>query len=989
MTSSQINEIFDKTSFLHGINTAYIEEMFEKFQANPNSVPNDWKEFFAGITKNIKNQNSIKASWSQEKEIEFSNGDLVSAVDGNWSRKVHSKAIEINDGASLTEEEIKNQTLDSIGAIRLIRAFRVNGHLVAKLDPLNLREVRQHPELDYKNYGFSEKDLNKSIFVGGSLGLHSTKLSEIIKILSETYSGSIGVEFVHIQDPDQKQWVQERIEEVRNKTHFTDKGKKAIYRRLLEAEMFEKFLDKKYLGTKRFGLVGSESTIPGIEQIIKQSCLSGIEDVYIGTAHRGRLTLLSSVMEVPLRAIMAKFQGVGEDPNEVLGSGDVKYHLGISSDREFEGKKIHLSLTPNPSHLESVDPVVIGKVRAEQTMLKDKTNDRVIGLLIHGDAAMAGQGVVAETFTMSQLRGFRTGGTIHFVINNQIGFTTVPRYGRSAPYCTEIAKIIQAPIFHVNGDDVESVVHVCRLAVEYRNKFKTDVVVDMFCYRRSGHNEMDLPEFTQPLMYRKIKEQKTTLKLYEEKLVEENILTDSEIKKEEEEYRKILEEEFSLSNSYKPNKADWLEGSWKGLSTASFDERRGQTSVNVEDLISIAKEIYEIPNDFNVHKRIKKIFEDRLNSVVNNVGIDWATAESLAFATLLAEGFGVRLSGQDSGRGTFSQRHAVLYDQANEKRFVPLRHFRKKQGFFEVIDSFLSEYGVLGFEYGYSQVDPRTLVLWEGQFGDFANNAQTIIDQFITTGERKWLRMSGLTLLLPHGHEGQGSEHSSARLERFLQMCAEDNIQVVNCTSPANYFHVLRRQLHRDFRKPLIIMTPKSTLRHKKNVSSIDQFINGSTFHRVLREEISEQEEKQINRVLLCSGKIYFELQDEIDKLKKENIIILRIDQLYPFPYDVLKDEFKRFPGAEIYWVQEEPSNMGAYRFAKHRVESVLSSLLGKHEELLFIGRRASASPATGILERHIENQRNILRLAIEADKKEIISNKDGVSLVKFKLPIE
>jgi len=753
--------------------------------------------------------------------------------------------------------------------------------------------------------------------------------------------------------------------------------------------MFEKFLDKKYLGTKRFGLVGSESTIPGIEQIIKQSCLSGIEDIYIGTAHRGRLTLLSSVMEVPLRAIMAKFQGVGEDPNEVLGSGDVKYHLGISSDREFEGKKIHLSLTPNPSHLESVDPVVIGKVRAEQTILKDKTNDKVIGLLIHGDAAMAGQGVVAETFTMSQLRGFRTGGTIHFVINNQIGFTTVPHYGRSAPYCTEIAKIIQAPIFHVNGDDVESVVHVCRLAVEYRNKFKTDVVVDMFCYRRSGHNEMDLPEFTQPLMYQKIKEQKTTLKLYEEKLVEENILKDSEIKKEEEEYRKILEEEFSLSNSYKPNKADWLEGSWKGLSTASFDERRGQTSVNVEDLISIAKEIYEIPNDFNVHKKIKKIFEDRLNSVVNNVGIDWATAESLAFATLLAEGFGVRLSGQDSGRGTFSQRHAVLYDQANEKRFVPLRHFRKKQGFFEVIDSFLSEYGVLGFEYGYSQVDPRTLVLWEGQFGDFANNAQTIIDQFITTGERKWLRMSGLTLLLPHGHEGQGSEHSSARLERFLQMCAEDNIQVVNCTSPANYFHVLRRQLHRDFRKPLIIMTPKSTLRHKKNVSSIDQFINGSTFHRVLREEISEQEEKQINRVLLCSGKIYFELQDEIDKLKKENIIILRIDQLYPFPYDVLKDEFKRFPGAEIYWVQEEPSNMGAYRFAKHRVESVLSSLLGNNEELLFIGRRASASPATGILERHIENQRNILRLAIEGDKKEIISNKDGVSLVKFKLPIE
>ena len=988
MTSSQINEIFDKTSFLHGVNTAYIEEMFEKFQTDPNNVPTDWKEFFLGITHNIKNQNSLKASWSQEKEIEFSNEDLVSAVDGNWSREVHSRSIEIDNRDFLTEEEIKNQTLDSIGALRLIRAFRVNGHLIAKLDPLNLKEVRQHPELDYRNYGFSDEDLNKSIFVDGSLGLHSANLSEIIKILSETYSGSIGVEFVHIQDPDQKQWVQERIEEVRNKTHFTDKGKKGIYRRLLEAEMFEKFLDKKYLGTKRFGLVGSEAAIPGIEQIIKQSCLSGIEDIYIGTAHRGRLTLLSSVMEVPLRSIMAKFQGGGEDPNEVLGSGDVKYHLGISSDREFEGKKIHLSLTPNPSHLESVDPVVIGKVRAEQTMLKDKTNDRVIGLLIHGDAAMAGQGVVAETFAMSQLRGFRTGGTIHFVINNQIGFTTVPHYGRSAPYCTEIAKIIQAPIFHVNGDDVESVVHVCRLAVEFRNKFKTDVVIDMFCYRRSGHNEMDLPEFTQPLMYQKIKEHKTTLKIYEEKLRAENILNDSEVKKEEEEYKKILDDEFALSNSYKSNKADWLEGSWKGLSTASFDARRGQTSVSIEDINKIAQEIHRIPENFNAHKRIKKIYEDRLNSVANNTGIDWATAESLAFATLLNEGFGVRLSGQDSGRGTFSQRHAVLYDQVNEKRFVPFRHFREKQGFFEVIDSFLSEYGVLGFEYGYSQVDPRTLVLWEGQFGDFANNAQTIIDQFITTGERKWLRMSGLTLLLPHGHEGQGSEHSSARLERFLQMCAEDNIQVVNCTSPANYFHVLRRQLHRDFRKPLIIMTPKSTLRHKKNVSPVEQFINGSTFHRVLREEISSQEEKKINRVLLCSGKIYFELQDEIEKLKKENIIILRIDQLYPFPYDVLKDEFKRFPGAEIFWVQEEPSNMGAFRFAKYRIESVLSSL-GRNEELLFIGRKASASPATGILERHIENQKNILRLAIEADKEEIISNKDGVSLVKFKLPIE
>ena len=990
MTKASINEIFDRTSFLHGSNTAYIEEMFIRFQSNPESVPNDWKDFFLGISQATQNQNSLKASWSKEEEIKLTNGDLVSAIDGNWSRTDDlEEEFQKKKDVKPSVREIEQKTLHSIGALRLIRAFRINGHLIAKLDPLNLKEIQLHPELDYKNYGFSKNDLSKEIFIHGSLGLNSGKLSDIIQILHETYAGSIGVEFLHIQDPDQKQWVQERIEEVRNKTQFTEFGKKAIFRRLLESEMFEQFLDKKFLGTKRFGLVGSESAIPGIEQIIKQSCLAGIEDIYIGTAHRGRLTLLASVMEVPLRAIMAKFQGGSEDPNEVLGSGDVKYHLGISSDREFDEKKIHLSLTPNPSHLEAVDPVVIGKVRAQQTLLKDKSNDKVIGLLIHGDAAMAGQGVVAETFAMSQLRGFRTGGTIHFVINNQIGFTTAPYYGRSAPYCTEIAKTIQAPIFHVNGDDVEAVVHVCRLAAEFRNKFKTDVVVDMFCYRRLGHNEMDLPEFTQPLMYQRIKQHSSSLKIYEKKLISENVLDAKEAEKEREDYKKILEEEFSLANTYKSNKADWLEGSWKGLSTASFDERRGKTSVSAEDLSLIANEIHKIPKDFSVHKRITKIYEDRLDSVVSGEGIDWSTAESLAFATLLAEGFGVRLSGQDSGRGTFSQRHAVLYDQINEKRFVPLRHFREKQGFFEIIDSFLSEYGVLGFEYGFSQVDPKTLVLWEGQFGDFANNAQTIIDQFITTGERKWLRMSGLTLLLPHGHEGQGSEHSSARLERFLQMCAEDNIQVVNCTSPANYFHVLRRQLHREFRKPLIVMTPKSTLRHKKNVSSIDYFINDSTFHRVLRNNISLEEEKKINRVLLCSGKIFFELQDEIDRLKKQNIIILRLDQLYPFPYEVLKEELIRFPKAEIYWVQEEPSNMGAYRFVKHRIESVLTSLNLNKSELLFIGRKASATPATGILERHMKNQKNILRLAIEGDQKEIFSNKDGVSLIKFKLPIE
>ena len=632
---------------------------------------------------------------------------------------------------------------------------------------------------------------------------------------------------------------------------------------------------------------------------------------------------------------------------------------------------------------------MIGKVRAKQTLTKDKNNEKVIGILIHGDAAIAGQGVVAETFAMSQLRGFRTGGTVHFVINNQIGFTTMPLYGRSAPYCTEIAKIVQAPIFHVNGDDPEAVVHVCRLAAEFRNKFKTDVIVDMFCYRRAGHNEMDLPEFTQPLMYKKIKEHNSTLKIYEKKLIEENILSTEDSKKFENEYKNFLDSEFSLSKTYKSNKADWLEGSWKGLSTASFDARRGKTAVEKNDLISISVAIHKLPEEFTAHKRIKKIYNDRSVSVLNGVGIDWATAEALAFASLLSEGFGVRLSGQDVGRGTFSQRHAVLYDQVNEERFVPLRHFQDQQGLFEIVDSFLSEYGVLGFEYGYSQVDPKTLVLWEGQFGDFANNAQTIIDQFITTGERKWLRMSGLTLLLPHGHEGQGPEHTSGRVERFLQMCAEDNIQVINCTSPGNYFHALRRQLHRDFRKPLIIMTPKSTLRHKKNTSKIEDFINGSSFHRVMNDQLDQSSKGKINRVLLCSGKIYFEIHDQIESLGIENVAILRLDQLYPFPYDALTDELEYYKDCEIYWVQEEPSNMGAYFFVKERIESVMHSLNLKTKELIFIGRRSSASPATGVQARHTQNQKNIIDLALNAEKKEIYDNRDGVSLLKYELPIE
>jgi 2-oxoglutarate dehydrogenase E1 component len=962
-------------SFLNSANAPYVAELYFKYTQNPKSIDDSWKRFFSSLN-----------------EDELS---VLSDFGGPKWKKRETNVIDdisfdkvVRSSASVDFASFKTSTLDSIRALRLIRAYRVNGHLIANLDPLNLHEKNYHPELDYKSYGFTDNDLDREIFVDGSLGLETATLAEIIKILNKTYSSSIGVEFLHIQSVEQKQWVQERIEEVHNKTNFTTQGKKAIYQRLVESELFEQYLDKKFLGTKRYGVEGGESMIPGIEQIVKQSCLADVQDIYFGTAHRGRLTLLATVLGMPYRGILSKFQGSLNDPNEVLGSGDVKYHLGVSSDREFDGKKIHLSLTPNPSHLEAVDPVVAGKVRARQTLLEDKMTNKVFGLLIHGDAAMAGQGIVAETFAMSQLRGFRTGGTIHFVINNQIGFTTTPHYGRSAPYCTEIAKMVQAPIFHVNGDDPEAVVHVCRLAAEYRNLFKEDVVVDMFCYRRSGHNEADEPMFTQPLMYKKIKKHATTLNIYKDQLIREEVLTEDEAKLRISDFKKFLDSEFELSKSYKPNKADWLDGTWTGFKTASFDARRGKTSSNEEDIKLIAKEIHSIPENFTPHKRIKKIYNDRYQSIVNEQNIDWATAEALAFASLLADGYGVRLSGQDVGRGTFSHRHAVLYDQKNEERFVPLRHFREKQGLFEIVDSFLSEFGVLGFEYGYSQADPKTLVIWEAQFGDFSNGAQTIIDQFITTGERKWLRMSGLTLLLPHGHEGQGPEHTSSRLERFLQMCAEDNIQVANPTSPANYFHILRRQMLRDFRKPLILMTPKSTLRHKNNTSSLDQFVNGSTFHRVLSDPIAKEFKNKIDRIILCSGKIYFELQDRINELDIKNIHIVRIEQLYPFPYETLEDELQEFKNCEIIWCQEEPKNMGAWQFVEQRIQRALIKI-GIEKKLYFIGRRAAASPATGAFDRHLQNQKNIIRLATEAKLEEIKSQESGVSLRKYKLPIE
>ena len=626
---------------------------------------------------------------------------------------------------------------------------------------------------------------------------------------------------------------------------FTQEGKRAIFRKLVEAEGFEKFLDVKYTGTKRFGLDGAESIVPALEQIIKRGGALGVQEIVLGMAHRGRLNVLCQVMAKPHAALFHEFKGGSFLPDEVEGSGDVKYHLGASSDREFDGNQVHLSLTANPSHLEIVDPVVLGKVRAKQDQHGCADDDRraVLPLLIHGDAAFAGQGVVAECFGLSGLKGHRTGGSVHFIINNQIGFTTYPRYSRSSPYPSDVAKMVEAPIFHVNGDDPEAVVFAARVATEFRQQFQKPVVIDMWCYRRFGHNEGDEPAFTQPLMYKKIRAHKTTLDLYGEKLVAEGHLTRVEADAMKSEWRETLSREFDAALSFKPNKADWLDGHWAGLKPgyqSSDDERRGKTGAPLETLREIGQKLTVVPEGFNIHRTIQRFLDARRAAIETGVGIDWATAEALAFGTLLREGHRVRFSGQDSERGTFSQRHAVLIDQENESRYIPLDHLGSAKGQFEIINSMLSEEAVLGFEYGYSLAEPQTLVLWEAQFGDFANGAQVIFDQFLSSGERKWLRMSGLVCLLPHGYEGQGPEHSSARLERFLQLAAEDNIQVANCSTPANYFHILRRQLHRSIRKPLVLMTPKSLLRHKRCVSRIEDFGPNEGFHRLLSDEATK-----------------------------------------------------------------------------------------------------------------------------------------------------
>ncbi|MDX2028616.1 MAG: 2-oxoglutarate dehydrogenase E1 component [Alphaproteobacteria bacterium] len=952
----------EQTSFLYSANGDFIAELYRLYADNPAAVDPSWRSFFEGLHDDARSvlEEMRGASWSPAKT------EKVILKNGHESQ---SAARQIAASGIPTDTAL----LDSLRAIWLIRIYRMRGHLLANLDPLGLTPMPYRAELDPKTYGFTEGDYDRPIFVDGTLGFQQATLREIMERLRATYCGSIGIEYAHIQDPEQTAWLQKRVEESGNAPRYDTDAKHHILERLTAGEGFEKFLATKFVGVKRFGLEGGEAMMPALDAAIAKGASLGLKEVVIGMAHRGRLNVLTNFLGKPFTAMFAEFQGAYAYPDSVQGSGDVKYHLGTSIDRDFGGQMVHLTMNANPSHLEWVNPVVIGRVRAKQqqraggTTVSDTAAGQVMALLLHGDAAFAGQGVVAETLMLSELKGYKTGGTLHFVINNQVGFTTGPQYARSGVYCTDVAKMIQAPIFHVNGDDVEAVTYVAELAAEFRQKFHKDVVIDMVCYRRHGHNEGDEPAFTQPIMYRKIKEQPTTREVYAKKLVAEGSLSQAETDKVHADFMAKLEQDFQAASGYKPNKADWLEGRWQGLEVASGEDRSSNTGVDINTLRDIGKALSRVPEGFNINPKIAKQLEAKREMAESGEGIDWATAEALAFGSLVVEGTPVRLSGQDCGRGTFSQRHSVLYDQTDERRFVPLNGLRADQASYEVHDSPLSEAAVMGFDYGFSLAEPNALVCWEGQFGDFANTAQVIIDQFISSAEAKWLRMSGFTLLLPHGYEGQGPEHSSARLERFLQMCGENNMQVANCSTPANYFHILRRQVRRNFRKPLVIMTPKSLLRHKLCVSKLTDMATDTFFRRIIGENAAYMaDDKKIRRVVMCSGKIYYDLLAAREERKMTDVAIVRLEQFYPFPDKLLGEELGRYPKADIIWCQEEPQNMGGWTFVDRRIEGVLTDIGHKAKRPVYAGRAEGAATATGSLKRHNKEQMELIEKALE-----------------------
>jgi 2-oxoglutarate dehydrogenase E1 component len=968
--SSSKNLEYEKTSFLNKSNSAFIEQMYFKFINKDPDLPSSWKDYFEtiGDELNIVAKEINGPSWGPKKN-KVNIDEIQKKID---QKQVNSENVIVNPNSNFLDLSKSNE--DSIKAVSMIRSYRQRGHLIAKLDPLELLKSDYLDELHPESFGFKKEDYQKSIYLGGIINKQNSNIKEILGFLKKTYCGPIGYEYMHISNPIERKWFRDRVEKSKDNMNFTKNGKEAILNKLIQAEGFEKFLHTKYIGTKRFGLDGGESLIPALEQIIKISSQSKVKEVKIGMSHRGRLNVLANVLQKSYKRIFNEFAGEFTSSTED-GAGDVKYHLGASSNREFDGNSVHVSLTDNPSHLEAVNPVVLGQTRAKQFFHQDKERNKVIPILIHGDAAFAGQGVVAECFAMSGLPGHNTGGTIHIIINNQIGFTTSPRFARSSPYPSDVAKMVDAPIIHANGDNPEAVVYAARVATDFRLKFNRDVVVDLICYRRFGHNEGDEPSFTQPLMYEKIRSHPSTVKIYGKNLIEEKIISSEGLDHLIKKFKDLLNDQFKNAKNYKP-KIEWFEGTWSAYKPEKGKDKRGVTGADTKKLLAISEKINSVSADLNLHKTIEKILNNRKEAIKSGTNIDWSTAEALAFGSLLEEGYPVRLVGQDSGRGTFSQRHSVLRNQKDNSRYVPLNNISKNQKQFEVVDSFLSELAVLGFEYGYSLVEPNTLTLWEAQFGDFANGAQVVIDQFIASGERKWRRASGIVMLLPHGYEGQGPEHSSARLERFLQLCSNDNMQVMNCTTPANYFHALRRQMHRDFRKPLIIMTPKSLLRNKYCVSNLEDFSKENSFHRVLWDHaldpktdgfIKLKKTSSIRKVILCSGKVYFDLLEAREKLKVNDIVLYRIEQLYPFPAKALVKELKPYSkSATFHWCQEEPKNMGAWFSVRDYIQWTLDNIKANNNQISYIGRSPDASPATGYAKRHITQQQEIINKVFE-----------------------
>jgi len=969
-------EGLDFSDIAAGVSPAFVEALYRKFKESPESVEPSWRGWFEGLENGPST-----ASWANPSWPLASTDDLTAALDPTQMEPAPKPARGGAPAAAApaakpaSQDDIVRAASDSIRAMLLIRTYRVRGHLAATLDPLGLIRQDLPDDLKTEYYGFSESDIDRPVYLGGTMGLQWATIRELVDILRANYCGNVGLEYMHIADVEERRFLQERMEGKDKAIQFTVDGKKAILNKVIEAEQWERFLGKKYVGTKRFGLDGGEAMIPALESVIKYGGQMGVNEIVYGMAHRGRLNVLANVMAKPLRVIFHEFGGGSANPEDVGGSGDVKYHLGTSTDREFDGIKVHMSLVANPSHLEAADPVVLGKTRAIQTLANDlEEHVHSLPVLIHGDAAFAGQGIVWECLGFSGIRGYNTGGCIHFVINNQIGFTTSPQFARSSPYCSDVAKGVQAPIFHVNGDDPEAVTFACKMAIEFRQKFHRDIVIDMWCYRRFGHNEGDEPSFTQPLMYKAIRQHPSVSEVYGKRLIAEGVVDQAWIDTITHQFDTLLEGEFEAGASYKANKADWFAGRWSGLhmpADAETARRNVETGIERKLFDSLGRTLTTIPDDLTVHKALNRVIDAKREMFKSGENFDWATGEALAFGSLLSEGYGVRLSGQDSGRGTFSQRHAVWVDQNDEHKYVPL--WNVEHGNFEVLDSPLSEYGVLGFEYGYALADPKTMVIWEAQFGDFANGAQIMIDQFIAAGEAKWLRANGLVMMLPHGYEGQGPEHSSARPERFLQLCAGDNMQVANCTTPANIFHLLRRQMHRTFRKPLVIFTPKSLLRHKRAVSKAEDFLGDSHFMRILSDP-DQPADKDVKRVVLCTGKVAYDLFEARDAAGDKNTAIIRLEQLYPFPGEPLALRLSRLANVEdIVWAQEEPRNNGYWFFVEPMIEEALAAAKCKVRRPRYAGRAAAASPATGLAKRHQMEQAALVADALGHNVREEI----------------